>query len=271
MKHVIQFSGGLASAEVARIIIDMYGKEHVILMFHDTRVEHPSNAKFKTDVCNFLGVEYVEISYSLDLWDLIVKQRALPSLWIPFCTRILKQEQGLKFLKTLKDKYILYNGFGVHEGRRTSGSIKECSKRGIVVKSPLQEYNISDLEVMRIIRDEWKIEIPPMYNQGFPHNNCIICYKSGVSHFRRVWQYYPEEFEKAIWAEKKVSQITQKNHTTFKRKRKNKNTGLQETILVSLPEFVNEWKEQPFIKPKPYKPHMDIWEQRDLFSEEIYV
>lgn len=270
MKHIIQFSGGLASAEVAKIIIDMYGKENVILMNHDVKIEHPDTKKFKEDVCNYLGVEYVEVSDGRDLWDLIVDQKCLPSLWIPFCTRILKQKQGLKFCKSLKDKFILYNGFGVHEGRRTSGSIRECSKRGMIVKSPLQEYNIPDIEVMRMIRDEWKIQIPEPYLNGFEHNNCLPCFKGGKAHFKRVWQFYPGSFEKAKWAEEKIG------HTVFKLK---KRTGrviykdgekIHETMTIKQPlsELEKRWAEQPRIQPDMAKfNHADLWHQMDLFQE----
>lgn len=246
----------------------MYGVENVILMFHDTKTEHPSNKKFKEDICNFLGAEYIEVSDGRDLWQVIVDNHTLPSCFIPLCTRIMKQEQGMKFLKTLKEPYILYNGFGVHEGHRTSGSIKACSKKNIIVKSPLQEYNIPDDKVMRIIKDEWKITIPVMYGQGFMHSNCIICWKAGKNnHFKLAWQYYPEEIEKAIWMEKKISDITGKKHTIFNLKRKNKITGEKDTILTPLSEIVKIWEDSPPAIPELYKPHVDVWEQIDMFRE----
>lgn len=274
MKHIIQFSGGLASAYVAYMISEEFGKTNCILLNHNTHVEHPDTAEFKNDVCNFLGMDVIEVSKGLDLWDLIVKQKCLPSLWIPFCTRILKQEQGLKFIKTLKEKFILYNGFGVHEGHRLSGSIKACSAKGITVKSPLQEQNISDLRVMEIIRDEWRIKIPALYGQGFEHNNCIPCFKGGKEHFKRVCQYYPESFEKAIWAEEKIDntvfKLSRKTDPKFTKNKvihKYTKTGEERWIILTpLKELQKIWSEQP-AKPKTVTfKHSDDWQQLDMFE-----
>lgn len=256
MKHIIQFSGGLASAYVAHLCIEEFGKNNCILLNHDTRIEHSDTGKFKNDVCNYLGVDMIELSDGRDLWDLIVDQKALPSNFIPFCTRILKQEQGFKFLKTFKDKFVLYNGFGTHEERRVLGSRRIAERKGYTVHSPLFEQNITDKEAMEIIRDDWKIQIPEPYMNGFEHNNCLPCFKGGKAHFKRVWQFYPGSFEKAKWAEGKIG------HTVFKLKRKT------ETLLTPLSELEKRWAEQPKIQPDVAKfNHADLWQQMDMFEE----
>lgn len=281
MKHIIQFSGGLASAYVAFLVSQEFGKENCILMFHDTKTEHPDNLKFKNDVCNFLGMDYIEISSGIDLWDVIIKKRRLPSYFYSDCTRTLKQSQGKKLLRKFKqnkEKFVLYNGFGVHEGNRSSGSIKACEKSGIIVKSPLQDLNIPDSKVMRIITEEWNIKIPVTYYQGFEHANCLPCFKGGREHFKRVWQFYPEAFEKAKWAEKEVSRLRQEQFTVFKLKRRtgrfiyeiknNKRVKVYETYTIKQPlsELEKRWAEEPVIKQVTTFNHADVW-QLDMFEE----
>ncbi len=275
MKHVIQFSGGLASAYVAWMCVEEFGKNNCILLFHETGVEHPDNVKFKENVCNFLEIEYVEISYGMDLWDLIVKQRCLPSYFQPFCTRMLKMEQGFKFLKKLKEKFIVYNGFGAHEPKRVMRANELGKRKGHTVHSPLYEQNIPDKKVMEIIRDEWNIKIQEPYMQGFEHCNCLPCFKGGQKHFKRVFQYYPEAFEKAKWAEKEISRIKQKEFTVFTREEKTgrwtynskgKKVIETETVKISLGELEKIWVEEP-VKPQTMSfNHSDDWEQLDLFE-----
>jgi 3'-phosphoadenosine 5'-phosphosulfate sulfotransferase (PAPS reductase)/FAD synthetase len=97
MKYIIQFSGGCASSFVAKWVVDTYGKENVILLFHDTKAEHPDAYRFRKQVSEFIGVPITEVSDGRSLWELIWYNHALPSHFIPFCTRMLKQEPAERF------------------------------------------------------------------------------------------------------------------------------------------------------------------------------
>ena len=204
MKHIIQFSGGAASAYVAYLVVKEHGKENTILLFHDTKAEHKDSYRFRSQVSEFLGIPITECSDGRDLWEVIKDNNCLPSQFIPFCTRILKQEPAEKFLKLLcNDKYILYNGFGVEEFRRVQKVKARAELLNRVVKSPLFDLKIKNEEVKRIIKDEWKICLPDAYKY-LQHNNCIPCFKAGKSHFKAVWKYFPEEFNKAKEIEKHI-------------------------------------------------------------------
>ena len=50
MLHIVQYSGGLASALVAQIILERYGHKKTILMNHNTFTEHLDTQTFKEDV-----------------------------------------------------------------------------------------------------------------------------------------------------------------------------------------------------------------------------
>jgi len=82
---------------VAKYVADKYGKENTILLFHDTKSEHPDSYRFREQVAKYVGVPITEVSDGRDLWELINDNKSLPSSFIPFCTRILKFEQGEKF------------------------------------------------------------------------------------------------------------------------------------------------------------------------------
>lgn len=59
MKHLIQFSTGAASAEVAWRVVAEHGPADVVLLTADTRVEDSDNWRFGREVAERLGCEWV--------------------------------------------------------------------------------------------------------------------------------------------------------------------------------------------------------------------
>lgn len=209
MKHIVQFSGGAASAYVAWLVAHEHGSENTVLLFHDTKTEHEDNTRFRKQVSEYVGVPITEVSDGRDLWQLIDDEHCLPSSFIPFCTRILKAEQGEKYLKELDESFILYNGLGVDEWRRVQRATARAASLGRQLCCPLVDLRITDAEVKRIIREEWKICLPSAY-KTIEHANCIPCFKAGKGHWFRVWKYHREAFDKAVGYEAKIG------HTVFK-------------------------------------------------------
>lgn len=209
MLHVVQFSGGAASAYVAWLVAQEYGKENTVLLFHDTKAEHPDAYRFRKQVSEYIGLPVTEVSDGRNLWQVIEREHCFPNHFIPFCTRIMKLEQGEKFIKGLSGAYTLYNGFGMAEWKRVQRATVRVEAMGRKLICPLFERRISDDEVKRIIRDEWKICLPQPY-QYLKHNNCIPCFKAGKAQWYKVWKHYPEAFRKAQEMEDKLG------HTVFK-------------------------------------------------------
>jgi len=210
VKHIVQFSNGAASAWVAWWVLQNYNKENVILLNHDPGAEHPDSKRFQKEVSDFLNHPVVEVSHDKGLWELIKEQNALPSSFIPYCTRILKQEQGEKFLKTIEGKFILYNGFGLEEWRRVQKATARAEHMGRKVFSPLYENRMTGENAKQIIKNKWKICLPEPYKY-LSHNNCIPCFKAGQGHFVKVAKHFPEEYQKAMEMEEYTG------HTVFKK------------------------------------------------------
>jgi hypothetical protein len=74
-----------------------------------------------------------------------------------------------------------------------------------------------------IIKEDWKICLPETYKY-LRHNNCIPCFKGGIGHFKRVWRYYPEYFQKAVDKENQIGK------TVFKEQ--------------SLTEYAKDWQKE---------------------------
>lgn len=220
MLHIVQFSGGAASALVAKMAADEYGRENTVLLFNDTKAEHEDAYRFRKQVSDYIGVQITEVSDGRSLWEIIDYNNALPDYFMPFCTRILKLEPTEKYLKQFKpSEYVLYNGFGPDEWQRVQKSVARTESLGRTVKSLLFEKGINNAK--DIIKNEWRICLPEPYKY-LKHNNCIPCFKGGLSHFHKVWKHYPEQFRKAAEKERQVG------YTVFKD--------------LSLEEYAEIWK-----------------------------
>lgn len=209
MLHVVQFSGGAASAYVAKLVIDQYGKENTILLFHDTKAEDEDARRFRDEVADYLGLAVTEVSDGRSLWELIDDNHCLPSFHIPFCTTKLKQEPGERFIRSLSSEFTLYNGFDINEWPRVQRAVTKGETVGRVVRSLLFEMRLSSEDAKRVIREDWGICLPRAY-KVLNHNNCVPCFKGGQSHFRKVWKYYPDAFARAVDVERRL------DHTVFK-------------------------------------------------------
>ena len=223
MKHIVQFSGGAASAYVAKIVLDEHGHENTILLWHDTKAEHPDTYRFIKEVSEYLEKEITEESDGRDLWEVIEDNNCLPSSFIPFCTRILKAEPAERFLKSICEPFILYNGFGPDEWRRVQRATARAEAMGRTVKSPLFDRGITSDDCKAAIRDEWGIRLPEAY-KALKHNNCVPCFKAGQYHFNRVFRHFRCQFDRAADLEDQIG------NTVFKG--------------VSLRELAEKWDKQ---------------------------
>ena len=212
MKHIVMFSGGASSSYLAKLVIDKYGKENTILLHTPVYAEHESADVFREKVAEYLGVEITDQAHGMSLWELIEKNNTLPSHFIPFCTTELKIKQSRKFYKKLREQgedFTVHFGYGRDEWRRIQKQMVRLESEGIKSEYLIFDNKISNEEIKRIIRDEWKICLPEPYKY-LKHNNCIPCFKGGKGHFYKVAKHYPEEFDRAMYWEEKIG------HTVFK-------------------------------------------------------
>ena len=201
MKHIVKFSGGAASAVVAKIVLDRHGKNDVILLYSDTRSEHPDADRFRAQVCDFLGKEMTVVADGRDIWQLIDDSHTLPGNFMPFCTQRLKQRPSDRFLKTIAEEYTCYLGFTVDEIRRAQRSAARSAANNELVGFPLLDEGITASECKRIIKEDWRICLPEPYKY-LQHNNCIPCFKSGSKkYWKLIAKHYPEQFEMACQKE----------------------------------------------------------------------
>ena len=92
MKHLIQFSTGVASAEVAWRVTAEHGAENVVLLTADTRAEDEDNWRFGRAVADRLGCEWVILADGRTPMQVGRDRKCVPSNRMAVCSQILKRE-----------------------------------------------------------------------------------------------------------------------------------------------------------------------------------
>ncbi len=197
MKHIVGFSGGIASSVVAGIVL----KEHpdAILLFHDTKTEPKDNDRFRTDVSNYLKTPITEDSDGRDIWQLFDDVNFLGSGRNTPCSRVLKQERSLKYLLSHLPA-TLYIGFTADEYLRAQRIIARYAKYNIQVRFPLIEEHLSKEECFHRVTNCWKIEPPKMYEWA-NHANCVPCVKGKKAYWGLIYRFERAAWERAAQAE----------------------------------------------------------------------
>jgi 3'-phosphoadenosine 5'-phosphosulfate sulfotransferase (PAPS reductase)/FAD synthetase len=212
LKHVVLFSGGVSSSYVAWMVLQEQKKEDVILLHTPTYTENHDADTFRHEVARYLGMPITEWGLGLNVWELMDQEHTLPSFFIPYCTRKLKQEmkeQFYEYLNEIGEDFIEYVGFGAEESNRVMRATARNELMGRKVRFPIYEKQVPSDEIKRIITEEWKIKLPKAY-ETLSHNNCIPCFKAGKGAWRMYWKHYPEQFKRAAEYEEKFE------YTVFK-------------------------------------------------------
>lgn len=209
MKHIVLYSGGANSAYTAYLVNHEHHAD-TILLHTPTYSEHPSADWFRAKFAEYLDLPITIKAEGHTVWSLIEREHCLPSDRIPFCSRILKSEQAMKFYNSMTEKFIVYFGYDGTEWRRAQRTSARLAINGIEARYPLIEKSISSNQAKNFIMLNSKLCLPETYKY-LSHNNCLPCFKGGKKHFYQIWKHYPDYFEKAVKAEENIPD----GHTVF--------------------------------------------------------
>jgi len=195
MIRIIQYSGGAGSFAAAQSCIQQHGKENVVLLFSDTRMEDPDLYRFLTQTSAYLGVPVTIIADGRNPWQVFKDKRFLGNSRVDPCSRILKRE----LCKTwVEQRYTpadceLWFGIDWMEAHR----IKNVENwwNPYTCKFPLVEDKAYDKNKLIASLAELGIDMPRLYRLGFPHNNCGgFCVKAGKAHFLHLLKTLPDVY-----------------------------------------------------------------------------
>lgn len=198
MEHVVGFSGGAASAVCAKIVRDTFGS--ATLLFHNTHTEPIDNDVFRASVAKFLGLPITEDSDGRDIWQVFRDERMLGNGRNTMCSRILKQERSLAYLKAHQPA-TLYLGYTLEEGGRAQRALGRYAVEGINVAFPLIEHKLGKAECLHRISNCWGLSLPSRYD-FLNHANCIPCVKGKKAYWGLMYLKERQAWDRAVQAEK---------------------------------------------------------------------
>lgn len=234
MKHIVSFSGGIGSYMTAKRVVERQGKENTILLFTDTKTEDEDLYRFLVETAlDIYGVEddelinlsrqvpqleYKEKERSLfldhlasevervlpnfvwladgrNVWEIFSDERLLGNSLYDPCSKILKRQLSTRYIKAhyKPDECIIYLGIDWSEEHRYERAIPRFLP--FEVKAPMCDEPYLSKQDMFEELELNNIEVPRLYQIGFPHNNCGgFCVKAGLGHFKNLLQTMPERY-----------------------------------------------------------------------------
>lgn len=191
---VVWFSCGAASAVAAKKTIEKYGETNTIRIVNNPiKEEHEDNQRFLKDVEKWLGIPIefaINSKYKsascVEVWD---DRQYMSGVKGAPCTLALKKQARYEWeIKNRSDWTVL--GFTKEEKSRFDKF--QLNER------PASLWILSDTtkgECFEILSAAG-IQLPEIYNLGYPNANCIGCVKAtSVTYWNHVRKVHPEIFK----------------------------------------------------------------------------
>lgn len=192
-KHVVQFSTGAGSAEVAWRVVEQHGSDNVLLLTADTKVEDKDNWRFAREVVDRLCCEWVVLADGRTPMELGRDLRCVPNNRMAVCSRVLKRELLRKWIDEHCDpaETVIYLGFDWTEPERHEAA--EPHWQPYTIASPLiSPPYVSKPDLLDLFRARG-IKPPRLYAQGFSHANCGgACVRGGQAQWELLLRVNPD-------------------------------------------------------------------------------
>lgn len=209
IRHVVCYSGGIASALVATEVVRRYGTEHTVLVNHDISswTEDPDIKRFKREVAKTLGITVTQVNIGGELdpdkipdqFDVCMKAKAFKvGQGTELCTARLKTEPFMDWLRAscpVPQEVTCYYGFEAHETDRIERRRLVLGEMGFNVAFPVAEWERTIFDTREIGSE------PPETYEVWKHGNCQGCLKAGLQHWYVVWCRRPD-----VWAKAKIAE-----------------------------------------------------------------
>jgi len=198
MIHLVQFSTGVASAEVAWRVVAEHGPDRVICLTADTKVEDPDNWRFGREVIDRIGCRWEIIADGRTPMQAGRDRKCVPSDRMDVCSQLLKRKilNDWRNSNCDPDDTVTYLGFDWTEPHRIANATRMHAPW--MTEFPLtRPPYLWKLQMMDLMRDRG-IEPPALYAEGFEHANCGGgCVRKGQREWNLLLQVRPHTY--AYW------------------------------------------------------------------------
>lgn len=192
---IVWYSCGAASACTAKLALEQFGRFRPVDIVNCdmSEDEHPDNKRFTADVEKWIGhsVRVLPKGKYKTVDEVIEGERYMAGVQGAPCTVQLKKIPRFEYQEP--DDLQLY-GYTIEEGKRIIKFKKANPELNLYWI--LAAHGMTKEDCKRMVQRAG-IELPKMYQLGFPNNNCIGCVKAkSVAYWASIRHYFPEVFEK---------------------------------------------------------------------------
>ncbi len=193
-RHLVLFSGGVASWAAARRVLEATGAPPTLL-FTDTRTEDEDTYRFLRAAAADVGGELVWLTEGRTIWEVFRDERMLGNTRADPCSRVLKRAPARRWVEEHLDpaSSTVYLGLTWDESHRLDRARPYWSPYR--VEAPLVEAPYLMKPDLVAQAERAGLPLPDLYRLGFPHANCGGgCVKAGAAHFAHLLRVLPERF-----------------------------------------------------------------------------
>lgn len=219
MKHIVSFSTGLSSALTTLRAIERYGRDNTALVFMDTLFEDDDNYRFMADFERRFSVQITRIADGRTPYQVSHAEHVIPNSRVAPCTSRLKIEPFRAWLAGQERPLTVHIGYDFAEMHRCDATRANYERLGYAVDFPLLWKPYEFRPYVTVCRDDWGLEPPRMYIQGYTHANCGgRCVKQGHGDWIRTLTNYPERYaEIEEWERRMRRNEVNANYAILKR------------------------------------------------------
>lgn len=173
-----------------------FPREEVVLLFHDTKEEHPDTYRFIRDMAAALGMPITERSDGRSVSEVFEDEGFLGNNQNAMCSRILKVEQCDRYFEELRaqgvTEIVKVLGFSARETERVQRAHARALKYGYGLRLPIIEERVTKQATA-----DWCHAMgvrPSAMYEHFEHANCVGCVKGGLAYWMAVREHAPKVF-----------------------------------------------------------------------------
>lgn len=198
MKHCVQFSTGIGSAEVAYRVQEIAAPDdELVLLTADTMVEDEDNWRFAKEVVAALSPrwQWIIIRDGRTPMQVGRDSRIVPNDRMAICSRVLKREALNRWIKhnCTPENSIIYLGFDWTEPHRHERAAPLWLP--YIVDSPLMREPYIEKHALLEKYRQMGIEPPRLYSVGFSHANCGgACVRGGQAAWKMLLEWNRERY-----------------------------------------------------------------------------
>ena len=199
IRHVVGLSGGKDSTALALRLVEVYPEREFDYIFNETGDELPEMREHLAHLETLLGKSILRVGLTragvpVTLNDLIAEQNCIPNAHIRWCTRMLKIQPTIAFVKRLRvEGFLVHLYVGLRADEETREGIYGPDVHSVF---PFREWGWGVSEVWAYLRQRG-VKIPR-------RTDCARCYAQRLGEWYQLWRLHPDIYASAVEQERTI-------------------------------------------------------------------